>query len=167
MKGIVLLINEPPNNRRVVFKYCPLDLKSPNLPLPSLNSSLPHSLQQSQQHLIEVYNKFPQLCPVDNDESANSQQQISSGKRPIEENKTSESSQVKTIFGLEKSFFSELFIPKEYTFQNSIFDLTVEANRFLSYPYFFEEITPSSGKGKASKKNKQADDHNKNGGEMA
>jgi hypothetical protein len=40
---------------------------------------------------------------------------------------------------LEKSFFSELFIPKENTFENSIFDLTVEGNRFLSYPYFFQD----------------------------
>jgi hypothetical protein len=31
MKGIVLLINEPPNNRKfVVYKYTPLDTKQPN-----------------------------------------------------------------------------------------------------------------------------------------
>jgi hypothetical protein len=40
---------------------------------------------------------------------------------------------------LEKTFFTELFIPKENNFQNSLFDLTVEANRFLSFPYFFSE----------------------------
>lgn len=50
-----------------------------------------------------------------------------------------ESLKIKTIFGLEKTFFTELFIPKENTFHNSIFDLTVEANRFLSFPYFFNE----------------------------
>jgi hypothetical protein len=31
MKGVVLLINEPPNNKRViVFKYTPLDIKQTN-----------------------------------------------------------------------------------------------------------------------------------------
>jgi hypothetical protein len=45
----------------------------------------------------------------------------------------------KAIFGLEKGFFKELFIPKENTFHNSLFDLTVENNRFLSFPYFFED----------------------------
>ena len=40
---------------------------------------------------------------------------------------------------MEKTFFTELFIPKENNFQNSLFDLTVEANRFLSFPYFFLE----------------------------
>jgi len=31
MKGIVLLINETPNNRKfVVYKYAPLDRKQPN-----------------------------------------------------------------------------------------------------------------------------------------
>ena len=59
-----------------------------------------------------------------------------------------ESLKIKTIFGLDKTFFTELFIPKENTFQNSIFDLTVEANRFLSFPYFFNE---DKAKGKKAK----------------
>jgi len=50
------------------------------------------------------------------------------------------------IFGLEQSFFHELFVPKENTFQNSIFDLTVEAHRFLSFPYFFTETKVKGSK---------------------
>jgi len=56
----------------------------------------------------------------------------------------------KTIFGLEKTFFTDLFIPKENTFQNSIFDLTVENNRFLSFPFFFNEDSIKA-KGRKSK----------------
>lgn len=71
--------------------------------------------------------KFPELNPED----------LQANKR-LDEG-ANESLKIKTIFGLEKTFFTELFIPKENTFQNSIFDLTVEANRFLSFPYFFNE----------------------------
>ena len=51
-------------------------------------------------------------------------------------------------FGMSKSFFQEIFIPKESTFKNNMFDLTVEDTRFLSYPYFFEEVNIKKGKGK-------------------
>ena len=50
------------------------------------------------------------------------------------------------MFGFSKAFFTELFIPKEGIFQNTLFDLTVEDNRFLSYPYFFEDSQPHSKK---------------------
>lgn len=41
------------------------------------------------------------------------------------------------MFGFTKAFFTELFLPKETAFQNQMFDLVVEQNRFISYPYVF------------------------------
>jgi hypothetical protein len=58
---------------------------------------------------------------------------------------------------LEKSFFSELFIPKENTFENSIFDMTVEGNRFLSFPYFFHDNQSQSKKQSKTKKTFEED----------
>ena len=52
----------------------------------------------------------------------------------------------KSYFGFSKAFFTELFLPKENTFKNNLFDLTVEGNRFVSYPYFFDESSQKKNK---------------------
>ena len=98
--------------------------------------------------LQSIYSKFPQLNP--DDDPQNSIFQIQ--KRGDDTGE--DAKRTKTIFGLERTFFSELLIPKENTFENSIFDITVEGNRFLSYPYFFNDAQSSSGKkqSKATKK---------------
>ena len=43
------------------------------------------------------------------------------------------------VIGLSREYFKELFMPKENTFMNDVFDLTVESNRFLSLPYNFPD----------------------------
>jgi hypothetical protein len=98
--------------------------------------------------LQSIYSKFPQLNP-DDDPQNSIFQMHKRGDDTGEDGK-----RTKTIFGLERSFFSELLIPKENTFENSIFDITVEGNRFLSYPFFFNDAQSSSGKKqfKATKK---------------
>jgi hypothetical protein len=52
----------------------------------------------------------------------------------------------KSMFGFSKAFFTELFLPKEEMFQNNLFDLTVENNRFISYPFSFEDSQSQSKK---------------------
>jgi hypothetical protein len=55
------------------------------------------------------------------------------------------------VFGFTKEFFIELFLPKETTFKNNLFDLTVEDNRFLSFPYFFDDKKTNKKETKGSK----------------
>jgi len=45
----------------------------------------------------------------------------------------------KRIFGIEKDFFLDLFMPKDSNYQNRINDLSIEDHRFLYYPFVFPE----------------------------
>ncbi len=49
MKGVILLINEPPNNRRIVFKYT----------VNSLNNQMPNAPKsECESKLEELYKKY-------------------------------------------------------------------------------------------------------------
>ena len=54
-------------------------------------------------------------------------------------------------YGMSKAFFRELFLPKEKIFQNDIFEVTIEQNQFICYPYYFpddEAQVENKGKGR-------------------
>lgn len=150
MKGIILLIIEPPNNRRIVFKYTEKQLKSN-----------PAALSADQKALLELGKRYPQLSMGGD--------LLSSAKvKKTEEQLERKEDEDKLLFGISKTFFTELFIPKEENFQNTLFDLTVERNRFISYPYFFEENQNVSKKqskrdgrkaGKATREEEISDKH--------
>ena len=44
-----------------------------------------------------------------------------------------------SLYGLSKQFFREIFLPKATSFQNDIFDISVEHYRFVCLPYYFPE----------------------------
>lgn len=47
--------------------------------------------------------------------------------------------QNKKIFGIDKEFFLDLFMPKDSNFQNKVMDLTVDQNRFIYYPFNYPD----------------------------
>ena len=61
-------------------------------------------------------------------------------------------------YGLTKSFFREQFLPAASTFQNDIFEVTIEQNRFICYPYYFPDDSetdhPRKGPNKQNKQGK-------------
>ena len=51
----------------------------------------------------------------------------------------SNKNKTKKLFGIEKDYFLELFMPHDSNFQNKVMDLTVEYNRFLYYPFVYPD----------------------------
>ena len=43
------------------------------------------------------------------------------------------------LFGIDKDFFMDLFMPKDSNFQNKVMDLTLDDNRFVYYPFVFPD----------------------------
>ena len=52
---------------------------------------------------------------------------------------------------MSKAFFRELFLPKEKIFQNDIFEVSIEQNQFICYPYYFPDDEKEENKGKVRK----------------
>jgi hypothetical protein len=56
------------------------------------------------------------------------------------------------VFGFSEDFLGDLFLPKLKIYKNNVFDITVEENRFISFPYFFEEQPKKKKDSKINKK---------------
>ena len=42
-------------------------------------------------------------------------------------------------YGMTKAFFREMFLPKASNFQNDLNEVTIEQNRYIFYPYYFQD----------------------------
>ena len=48
----------------------------------------------------------------------------------------------KKLYGIDKEFILDLFMPKDSNFQNKVMDLTVDENKFIYYPFVYPEKVP-------------------------
>ena len=48
----------------------------------------------------------------------------------------------KKLYGIDKEFILDLFMPKDSNFQNKVMELTVEENKFIYYPFVYPESVP-------------------------
>ena len=65
----------------------------------------------------------------------------------MEDEKPDVSGKKSPLLNVDKTFFKDLFVPKDGNFQNKINDLTLDENRFIYYPFVYPEKIPHSKKG--------------------
>lgn len=52
----------------------------------------------------------------------------------------------KKIFGMQKEFILDVFMPKDANFQNKVNELTIDGNHFIYYPQVLSALTPALSK---------------------
>ena len=154
MKGVILVSNDGWLGRRIMFKHV---LRHPD----ELQDLTSYDSPQKQEQFFrqnKMFNHFG--LRVDTQRSGNQQGPPVSGDIDKDEDlllKMAEQieplsipNKQKTVLGIERSFFLDLFMPMDSNFQFKVMDLTVGCHQFLYYPFLYPE-EPNS---KASVKRK-------------
>lgn len=129
MRAIIVLASGKYLGRRIIFKYLNSDHEQPAKECRSLKALLPHQdLPVPRQPYTEKKN-------------AAGSRTNSPSNAPAFKNRSSEleSKQKKKIFGIDKDFLFDLFVPKDAHYQNRVQDLSVDDNRFVYYPFVYPD----------------------------